>query len=275
MSAPGLRVHGAREAKWRVALQHLLAVAGALALWQLLVASGVASPVFLPGPGAVARTWWDLVSGAAPGMAPLPADVLASLRRQLLGFGIATLLGVPVGFALGAFPERFRGILACLKFLFPIPTLAWVPLALLWFGPGDFAILFITFLSAFWPVCFSTLDGVRNLNRGHVRVSRALGARPWAFFIRVAVPGSLPHVMTGLRLSYGASWRMLVAAEILLATSGLGHVIDHSRSMLRTDQVIAGMVTIGVLGYLVERYLFTTLEGLTIDRWGMRHAGAA
>lgn len=251
-------------------LRPAIAVAVALGLWEIVGVLKLAPPFLLPTPGTIIQTWISLVSGEAVGMAPLFSDVWISLQRQLAGFGLAVLAAVPVGFLFGAFPKRTETLLSPFRFLYPIPTIAWVPLALLWFGPGWRSILFITFLSAFWPAFFNTYEGVRNMSRLHVRVARVLGATPLAYFFRIAIPGSLPFALTGLRLSYGASWRMLVAAEILLATSGLGYVIDQSRSMLRTDQVMAGIATIGCMGYLIERYVFDAVERVTIARWGIR-----
>jgi ABC-type nitrate/sulfonate/bicarbonate transport system permease component len=253
-------------------LRPALGIAAALGLWELAALLKLAPPYLLPTPGTVLETWMNLARGDAVGMAPLLSDVWISLQRQLVGFGLAIVIAVPTGFFLGAFPKASESLLSPFRFLYPVPTIAWVPLALIWFGPGWRSILFITFLSAFWPAFFNTYEGVRNLSRLHVRVARVLGATPSVYFLKVAIPGSLPFALTGLRLSYGASWRMLVAAEILLATAGLGYVIDQSRSMLRTDQVMAGIATIGCMGYIIERYVFDAIERVTIARWGIRRA---
>ena len=263
--------HSARRGPGRW-LRPALTLAAALALWEIAAVLKLAPPFLLPTPLSVLETWISLVTGEAVGMAPLLSDIWISLQRQLIGFGLAVLIAVPAGFFLGAFPKATESLLSPFRFLYPVPTIAWVPLTLIWFGPGWRSILFITFLSAFWPAFFNTYEGVRNLSRLHVRVARIFGATPLVYFFKVAIPGSLPFTITGLRLSYGASWRMLVAAEILLATSGLGYVIDQSRSMLRTDQVMAGIATIGCIGYLTERFVFDTLERVTIARWGIRRA---
>jgi len=253
-------------------LRPALTLVAALSLWEIAAVLKLAPPFLLPTPLTVLETWISLAKGEAIGMAPLLSDIWISLQRQLIGFGLAILIAVPAGFFMGAFPKATESLLSPFRFLYPVPTIAWVPLTLLWFGPGWRSILFITFLSAFWPAFFNTYEGVRNLSRLHVRVARIFGATPLVYFFKVAIPGSLPFTLTGLRLSYGASWRMLVAAEILLATSGLGYVIDQSRSMLRTDQVMAGIATIGCIGYLTERFVFDALESVTIARWGIRRA---
>lgn len=256
-----------RVARW---VRPALTVGVVVGIWQWIVVLRLAPPFLLPSPAEVVKTWIALAVGEAVGMQPLWTDIWVSIQRMLVGFGVAVVIAVPAGFILGAFPSWAESLSSPFRFLYPIPTIAWVPLALLWFGPGWRSIIFITFLSAFWPAFFNTLEGVRNMNRLYVRVARILGATPHAYFFRVAIPGSLPFTLTGLRLSYGASWRMLVAAEILLSTSGLGYVIDQSRAMLRVDQVMAGIATIGFMGYLIEHYIFNALERVTIARWGIR-----
>jgi ABC-type nitrate/sulfonate/bicarbonate transport system permease component len=138
---------------------------------------------------------------------------------------------------------------------------------LIWFGPGGKAITFMVAISAFWPIYMQTYQGTRQLSARYLWVASALGATRMTVARSILLPGSLPYVLNGLRLGYGESWRLLVAAEIILATVGLGHLIQFSRSTLDVDRIMAGMAMIGILGFLVERFAFDRIEQLTINRW--------
>ena len=235
------------------------------AWWAVAQFSGV-PPYLLPAPQDVFATLAR--SLAFPGLTgSIWSDIAVSLQRQLVGFAGAVLLGVPLGVACGYVRGPLLGVDRALRVIYPVPTFAWIPLVLIWFGPGGQAITFMVCLSAFWPIYMQAYAGTRQLSSRYLWVARALGATPGAIARRILVPGSLPFLLNGLRLGYGEAWRLLVAAEILLATAGLGQVIQVSRSMLEVDRIIAGMVVIGVLGFLVERFAFDRLERATIGRW--------
>jgi ABC-type nitrate/sulfonate/bicarbonate transport system permease component len=156
-----------------------------------------------------------------------------------------------------------------LQLLYPIPGLAWVPLAILWLGIGVESIIFVIFFSSIWPLLFNTQAGIASINPVYRRAAMALGTSRWRTFTRVIIPAALPFVLSGLRLTYGTSWRVIVGAEILSARSGLGFMIDNARGLLRGEEVIAGMITIAILGYVFEKIAFDFLERATIRKWGM------
>jgi ABC-type nitrate/sulfonate/bicarbonate transport system permease component len=138
---------------------------------------------------------------------------------------------------------------------------------LIWFGPGGQAITFMVAMSAFWPVYMQTYQGTRQISNRYLWVADALGATKLSMARSILFPGSLPFLLNGLRLGYGEAWRLLVAAEIILATAGLGHLIQVSRSTLEVDRILAGMAAIGILGLLVERFAFDRIERVTLGRW--------
>lgn len=250
---------------WLGPAQKLSALVVVFVTWQLLALSGRYPAFILPSPGRVFTTWLgDVASGQ------LLVDVGISLGRQMAGFLLCLAVGIPVGMLLGAFRWARTTLLLPLQLVYPIPGLAWLPLAILWLGVGDRAIVFVIFFSAVWPLLFNTMAGVANLPGMYVRAAQALGVSRRTYLLRVVVPGALPFILAGLRLCYGVSWRMIVGAEMIAASSGLGFAIDNARSLLRGDRIIAGMITIGLLGYLVERFAFGALEAATVDRWGTR-----
>jgi ABC-type nitrate/sulfonate/bicarbonate transport system permease component len=228
-------------------------------------------PYLLPSPQAVIITLYKALTLTLPPI-DIWTDAWVSLQRQLLGFGLAILLGIPLGIACGYLQGPLLGVDRVLRIVYPIPTFAWIPMVLIWFGPGGKAITFMVAISAFWPIYMQTYQGTRQLSARYLWVASALGATRMRVARSILLPGSLPYVLNGLRLGYGESWRLLVAAEIILATVGLGHLIQFSRSTLDVDRIMAGMAVIGILGFMVERFAFDRIERLTIDRW--RRAGA-
>jgi ABC-type nitrate/sulfonate/bicarbonate transport system permease component len=233
--------------------------------WAVTHFSGV-PPYLLPSPQAVFATLVKALGQQLPSV-HLWTDIAASLQRQLTGFACAVLVGVPLGIACGYMQGAMRGVDRLLRVVYPVPTFSWIPLVLIWFGPGGQAITFMVAISAFWPIYMQVYQGTRQIRGRYLWVAEALGASRASIARRILLPGSLPFLLNGLRLGYGEAWRLLVAAEILLATAGLGHLIQMSRSMLEVDRIIAGMAVIGVLGFLVERFAFDRLERLTIGRW--------
>jgi ABC-type nitrate/sulfonate/bicarbonate transport system permease component len=211
--------------------------------------SGV-NPVLLPGPGAVASAFAELGSSGV-----LFNHMLTSLVRVLVGFGLAASVAVPLGLLLGMSRpiEAFAdGLLSLLR---PIPPFAWIPLAILWFGIGDGSTQFVVFYAAFFPILINTIAGVRGVDRIHRRVADSIGAQGALLFGHVIIPASLPMIMTGLRVGLGIAWMSIVAAELVAAQSGLGFMIMFYRSLFITENVLVGMLSIGVLGFLMDRIM--------------------
>ncbi len=223
-------------------------------------------PYLLPSPQAVFSTLLGGVTLSIPGL-QLWSDAWVSLQRQVIGFACAVGIGVPLAIACGYVQGPLLGVDRLLRIVYPIPTFAWIPLVLIWFGPGGQAITFMVAMSAFWPIYMQTYQGTRQISTRYLWVADALGADKASVARSILFPGSLPFLLNGLRLGYGEAWRLLVAAEIILATAGLGHLIQVSRSTLEVDRILAGMAMIGILGFLVERFAFDRIERLTIGRW--------
>jgi ABC-type nitrate/sulfonate/bicarbonate transport system permease component len=222
-----------------------------LLLWQFVSAvwlprSDPHLAVLMPAPSLIAVTAWRLVVTGE-----LVHHLLASLQRELVAFAGA-LAAVPLGIAMGwwrGFHDQANPIFEILR---PIPPLAWIPLSILWFGLGDTQNEFIIFLGMFFPILVNTSVGVRNIEPSLVRAAQSLGARRADLLRRIVFRAALPQIVTGIRVGLGVGWMALVAAELVGANSGLGFLINDARSMLRTDIIVVGMLTIGVMGLVID-----------------------
>ncbi|MFE9249362.1 ABC transporter permease [Streptomyces sp. NPDC007088] len=239
---------------------NLLALAAGLGVWALLAALDVQG---LPGPVSVARKGGEL---AADGT--LAEDVFASLRRVVLGFALGTLAAVPVGFLMGWYPVA-RGLLEpYVQFFRTIPPLALLPLVIVVFGLGEVPKVFVIFLAAFLSSVVAAFQGVISVERTLLDAARVLGARDRQIFLRVVVPASAPFLMVGMRIGLGASWSTLVAAELLAAPAGLGYRMQHAQLYYDLPTIFVGLISIGVLGLLMDRLLLIAERRVT--RWQER-----
>lgn len=227
---------------WRIWLPIFL-----LVLWQGLSWGGVITPLLLPSPLDVASSTGRLLWSGE-----LPNHVLVSLARVFQGFLLAAICGIILGSAIGlwsSFDKTCDWVLQTLK---PIPPIGWFPLAVLWFGIGEVSKVFIIFLGAFFPILVNVIDGIRQTDQRYIELARVHEISWWKFFSRIIVPGALPSTLTGLRVGIGFAWTCVVAAELIAAEAGVGYLIVDARQTFQADVVIVGMLTIGVLGTLMD-----------------------
>ena len=237
-------------------------------IWEILAHTGVFPALLFPTLERVAVTFVKLtVSGI------LPLHALETLARLLSGFALAAVFGVAIGLLMGRSRRMEDYLLPLVSALAPIPGLAYTPLFLLWFGPGEVsAVLLVGFVSMF-PVIYNSWTGVKAVKEIWLRSAQAMGADNRRMFRHVILPGALPYVMTGLRLGLGQAWRILVAVEMLAAVPwGLGWLIFGAREFLNTDIMMAGVAVIAVIGLVLEKFVFQALENYTVVRWGMVEA---
>ncbi|MGV1832770.1 ABC transporter permease [Agrobacterium vitis] len=218
-----------------------------IAGWEAACDFGAVRPVLLPAPSVIARTIWDMALSGE-----LAEHVAVSCGRVLQGFAIAAVLALTLGILMGLVGPLNRLADLIVQVLKPIPPIAWIPLSILWFGIGEEAKIFIIFLGAFFPILVSTLDAVRQTDVRYVELARALEVPRLNFIRRVMIPGALPQIMSGLRLGITMSWMCVVAAELIAASSGIGFLIMDGRVMSNASVVLAGMITLGVLGKLTD-----------------------
>ena len=218
-------------------------------LWQLVAMR--TSPDFLPTPLMV----WDeavRLAHTPVGGKSILVHAAYSLRRVLIAYGWALLLGLPLGLCMGWNRTCEKIVSPIFELLRPIPPIAWIPIAILWLGIGIYAKSFIIFLAAFVPCVINSYTGIRLANPVLIRVARIYGASNWETFLRIGVPSAIPMIFTGMKLSLNAAWTTLVAAELLAASQGLGYLIQLGRRLARPDVIIVGMLTIGLLGALMS-----------------------
>lgn len=235
---------------WLSSLLWLLAsLSLPLGMWWL-AAQGVANPVLLPSPQLVAVSVLELLGDGS-----LLADILASLKRVFTGYFVASALAVPLALLMAYFMSLRRLILPLVTVLRPIPPIAWIPLAILWFGLGDKPSYFITALAAFFPIFLNAFAGGMDVQPRHVHAARFLGAGRWLVVRHIYLMSALPQIWTGLRIGLGQCWMAVVTAELIAAQSGLGYMIQANRINLETQHVLTGMIAIGVLGALMTTVL--------------------
>lgn len=221
-----------------------------IALWQAVGLMGWNDTTIIPSPDQVVRAMAEMAVNGQ-----LIVDATASLRRVLVGFALAVLAGSAIGGVLAWFSPHANWLDAPLELLRPIPPIAWIPLAILWFGIGEKPAYFIVFLGAFFPIFTNVFTGVRATDKLYINAARCLGATNRLLLTDVILPSALPNILTGLRVGFGVGWICVITAELVGAQSGLGYMIQLNRLLLRTDKVIAGMVVIGCLGFAFNQLL--------------------
>lgn len=232
----------------RHSVPYLLALLAIGTVWQIAVWVSQANVAILPPPQLTLATLWDLILSGE-----LARHTLASLSRVVSAWGISTLVAVPLGLAM-ARSRTFERLLDPVIELFrPISPLAWIPLAILWFGIGETGKVFIIFVATFFPILLNTVSGVKGVDPVLIRAGRVLGCHNEAtLFWRVILPAAMPTIIVGLRIAFGTGWAAIIAAELVAAQSGLGYLIADGMEILRSDLVLAGMIAIGVLGVLID-----------------------
>ncbi len=200
----------------------------------------------------------------------LPHHALDTLVRLSAGFALAALAGVAIGIIMGRSRRAEDVLLPLVSIGAPIPGLAYAPLFLLWFGPGDVsAVVLVAFVSAF-PIIYNCWTGVKAVKEIWLRSAQAMGADDRRLFRHVILPGALPYILTGLRLGLAQAWRILVAVEMLAAVPwGLGWLIFGAQEFLNTDVMLAGIAVIAIIGLALEKLVFQPIEDFTVVRWGM------
>lgn len=247
-------VMGLRRTGWLLVL---------LVLWQVVVWLGPWPTWVLPGPLQVAASLTELVSAGLL----LPA-VGRSLLRLGIGYGLALLVGIPLGLLLGRnrwFEEVFGAPVLGLQAL---PSITWLPVALLWFGLSEAAILFVVVAGSVLAVALSAESGVRNLDPSWVRAARTLGAGGWRLYTTIYLPASTPALLSGAKLGWSFAWRSLMAAELIFISGGLGQLLELGRQLNDVSRIFAVMATITLIGLIVEKLVFGPLEEAVRRRFG-------
>ena len=235
-------------------------------IWEGLCRARVWSPVLVPSPSSVGLYLWSsLADGTLLGAA------VVTLRRLFLGY----LFGIALGLPLGLLTARFKLLNDTLGLvslgLQTLPSVCWVPLALLWFGQTEGAMFFVVVMGTLWSMIIATESGVRNVPPIYARAARTMGSKGLHTWLKVMLPASLPFVVSGMKQGWAFAWRSLMAAEIyvtILSGFGLGHLLHYGRELHAMEQVIAIMLVIIAIGLLADKILFSPWERFLHRRWG-------
>ncbi len=237
-----------------------------LAIWQMATASGRWSPVLLPPPVAVADYLWIALEDGS-----LLDATRVTLARLLTGYFIGIAIGLPLGL-LTSTSDYFEDTIGALALgMQTLPSVCWVPLALLWFGQTESALLFVVVMGTVWSVVLATNTGARNIPPIYARAARTMGSEGLDKWTRVILPAALPYVVSGMKQGWAFAWRSLMAAEIfvtILTGFGLGHLLQYGRELSAMDQVIGVMVVIVLIGLMADKLLFSPWERFLHRRWG-------
>jgi len=235
-------------------------------IWHFIVAAGIWSPVLLPSPMSVGEYLWNAGRDGT-----LLQATMVTVRRLLVGYIIGIAIGLPLGLFTSAtkFMEDTIGVLAL--GLQTLPSVCWIPLALLWFGQTESAMLFVVIMGTVWSVVIATDMGVRNIPPIFARAARTMGSSGLHKWIKVIIPASLPYLVSGMKQGWAFAWRSLMAAEIyvtILTGFGLGHLLHYGRELQAMDQVVGVMLVIVLIGLLTDKILFAPIERFLHRRWG-------
>lgn len=261
-----------RRERRRRMIRGAIGILALLAIWQAMsVAYDL--QLILPPPLAVGRTIVDTLTLSTERWLYGPniyQHLAASFVRAISGFAIASAFAIPLGLLVGRFRAVREYVDPVIRSLYPIPGIAWIPLAILWFGLGNTAVIFVVFIAEFFPLYFNTEAGARNINPILIDAARCFGAKRFTLLRRVILPASIPYIITGMRIALGGAWRMIVAGEMLASQSGIGSVLMESRYQLRATDLMMAMILISVVGYATERLIVGTLEHKTTEKWEVK-----
>ena len=236
-------------------------------LWSLICKLHIWPPYVLPAPWAIVEALWAGFQDHS-----FPIAILASMRRMLIGYGISVVLGTFLGIVLASnrfFEQTVSGLLVSLQSL---PSICWLPLAVLWFGLSENAILFVIVMGSLLSVTISMETGRKQMPKIYSMAGRNLGARKWNLFYHVLLPASMPYIVTGLKQGWAFAWRSLFAGEMIYVTLGLGQQLNAGRDLNDMNLVIAVMILIIAIGTTVDRLLFRTIEKRLQMKWGLLSA---
>lgn len=250
--------------RWREAGSGLIVPVILLAIWQTASSLGWVNPHVLPSPLAVVQRWIAYLLPQVPYAeatgswlawavsGELIVDSIGSMYRVIVGFLIGAGLALPLGLMMGASPRVYAWLNPLTQVLRPIPPIAYIPLSILWFGLGNPPAIFLIAIGAFFPVLINTIAGVRHVDGIYIRAARNLGASQRTMFLRVMLPAAVPYILSGVRIGIGTAFIVVIVSEMIAVNNGLGFRILEAREYFWSDKIIAGMISIGMLGLAID-----------------------
>jgi NitT/TauT family transport system permease protein len=249
---------------WRDMGAGLVVPIVAVVIWQAVSMLGWINPLVLPSPWAVLKKWVEYLLPLQP-YSPesgswlawafsgeLIGDAISSMYRVVVGFIVGAVLALPMGLWMGASKRAYTWMNPLVQVLRPIPPIAFIPLSILWFGLGNPPAIFLIALGAFFPVLMNTMAGVRNVDAIYLRAAQNLGASRYTMFTRVMLPAAVPYILSGVRIGIGTAFIVVIVSEMIAVNNGLGFRILEAREYFWSDKIIAGMISIGLLGLAID-----------------------
>jgi NitT/TauT family transport system permease protein len=235
-------------------------------IWQIVFMLGIWPIISLPSPVMVAETFAKIISNGS-----LPQSIGITIGRLLVAFAISITLGTLIGFVMVKFKGFGKTLNSFSAGLLSFPSIAWVPFSILLIGFNEFGILFVVIMSSIFSIMISTYSSIRNIPTIYLDAARNMGAKGFSLFRHVTIPAATPSLIIGLRQAWSFAWHAIIGAEILMSIVGLGHILSVGREFLDMSQVIASMVTIFVIGLLVDRFFLHKMEERIRRKWGLDH----
>lgn len=263
---PWLKIYGAyvRTTARFPALQSIVPFVPLIVLWAVVAEAGLFPRAFFPGPVDVVRSFGDLVYKGI-----LPDYLADSVGRLLVGAAVGMAIGIPLGLLVGLNARAHALLSPVLLFFQAIGDIAWLPILIIWFGFGFTTMTFVIVYTVLFPVVLNTVLGVRSVKQDLIRAAQCLGASPSRILWEVLLPGALPNIVTGLRNGLGYGWRALIAAEMIVGTSGIGFLMFDARRAGSVVEIVLGMIVLGILWYIVDAWVLAPIERATGQRWGL------
>ena len=250
---------------WIASARGVAGVVALLVIWEVFARSGMFSTAMTPPLELIAVIMWQMLRDGT-----LIDNTAATIVRVFIGLAISFAFAIPIGVLMARYWVAERIFNPVLSVLLPIPSLAWVPLFILWFGIGDRATIVVVIYAASFPMVYAVWTGVRAVNPIWLRAAIVMGADGPTLFRKVIWPGALPYIITGLRLSFGRAWIGVIGGELLSSPRlGLGQIIFDAKEFLNSGIMLATLIAIGIIGVFFERFVFQRLEAMTVRRWGM------
>jgi NitT/TauT family transport system permease protein len=230
-----------------------------LILWEVIARIN-STPMFPPFSDVIIQFYQLTVSGV------LGDNFLSSLTRVLIGFGAGSVTGIIIGTIMGWNKIADRALNPLFNLFFPIPTLGWIPLLMLWIGINEMLPITLIFICAFFPVMFNTVTGIKNVDKNYVKAARTLGASDTKILFTVVMPLALPNIFTGLKLEAGMAWRTIIAAEMMAIPTGIGALLMKAESLIRIDIIIVCLIVLAIMCLTFEKF-FEWLENKITSNW--------
>ena len=250
--------------RWRGGIVAIIFVTLLAFGWEGLVRADLWPQYLLPSPATVFARVLDGIRDNS-----IPLAIGSTMRRIAIGYSISVALGVSLGVAIARFRLLEQSLGTVINGLQALPSITWLPLALLWFGLNDTAIIFVVVMGSMLAIAQATRDGIHNVPPLYFRTARNLGASGMGMYGRVVLPAALPYIITGMKLGWSFAWRSLMAAELIFFAPGLGHLLEIGREFNDIAQVMAIMMVIVFLGLIVDKLGFSRLEQKVRTRWGL------